>query len=120
MGHVSVVLQLFVMTNDCFCSGLFHLILSLIPPSVLRVVNLLGFCSGLFHLILSLIPPSVLRVVNLLGFHGNRYLGLTSLNTVASSSGEYRSILARLVFILYLFQSVLVILHCVMTCNNLK
>ena len=79
MGHVSVVAvtvvaQLFVMTNDCFCSGLFHLILSLIPPSVLRVVNLLGF-------------------------HGNRYLGLTSLNTVASAPDEYRSILARLVFI---------------------
>lgn len=39
----------------------------------------ISFGYGLFHLGVSLLPPSLLRVTNFLGFGGNRRMGIDNL-----------------------------------------
>eukprot|EP00116_Pleurobrachia_bachei_P005633 sb/3465895/ len=56
---------------------------------------------GLFHLVLSLIPPSLLKIFNMLGFEGNRYIGLSSLRTVCKLNADYRSLLSSVVLLSY-------------------
>ena len=45
-----------------------------------------SFGYGLLQLVISMMPPSLLKVVNLLGFHGNREFGLKCLDEASHSS----------------------------------
>ena len=45
----------------------------------------IAFGYGLFNLVVSLTPPKVLQLAQLLGFHGNQGLGLVCLKYVCQS-----------------------------------
>ena len=51
------------------------------------------FGYGMLQLIISMMPPSLLKIVNLLGFKGNRKFGLTCLE-LASHSTDMKAPLA--------------------------
>ncbi|EPQ12722.1 Tetratricopeptide repeat protein 39C [Myotis brandtii] len=105
-----------------FGYGLFHLCISMVPPNLLKIINLLGFPGdrrqglsslmyaseskdmkaplatfgyGLFHLCISMVPPNLLKIINLLGFPGDRRQGLSSL-MYASESKDMKAPLATL------------------------
>lgn len=52
------------------------------------------FGYGLMNIILSLIPPKLMKLANLFGFHGNRRVGLEALE-FASKSQDIKAPLAR-------------------------
>lgn len=54
------------------------------------------FGYGLMNIILSLIPPKLMKLANLFGFNGNRRLGLEALE-FASNSQDMKAPLARCV-----------------------
>lgn len=65
-----------------------------INPEVLdRLKGSVSFGYGLFHLCISMVPPHLLKIVNLLGFPGDRLQGLSAL-TYASESKDMKAPLA--------------------------
>lgn len=58
-----------------------------------RLKGSVSFGYGLFHLCISMVPPHLLKLVNLLGFPGDRHQGLASL-IYASESRDMKAPLA--------------------------
>lgn len=58
-----------------------------------RLKGSVSFGYGLFHLCISMVPPNLLKIINLLGFPGDRLQGLSSL-TYASESKDMKAPLA--------------------------
>lgn len=72
-----------------------------INPEVLdRLKGSVSFGYGLFHLCISMVPPHLLKIVNLLGFPGDRLQGLSAL-TYASESKDMKAPLATLALLWY-------------------
>lgn len=65
-----------------------------------RLKGGVSFGYGLLQLVISMMPPSLLKVVNLLGFNGNREFGLKCLDT-ASHSTDMKAPLAMLTLLWY-------------------
>ena len=59
-----------------------------------RLRGAVYFGYGLMNIIMSLIPPKLLKLANLFGFHGNRRVGLEALE-YASNSQDMKAPLAR-------------------------
>ncbi|XP_071502427.1 tetratricopeptide repeat protein 39C-like [Diadema antillarum] len=68
--------------------------------SLARLKGGVSFGYGLLQLVISMMPPSLLKVVNLLGFHGNREFGLKCLDE-ASHSTDMKAPLAMLTLLWY-------------------
>ncbi|XP_014305853.1 tetratricopeptide repeat protein 39C isoform X19 [Myotis lucifugus] len=58
-----------------------------------RLRGAVSFGYGLFHLCISMVPPNLLKIINLLGFPGDRRQGLSSL-MYASESKDMKAPLA--------------------------
>lgn len=58
-----------------------------------RLKGSVSFGYGLFHLCISMVPPHLLKIINLLGFPADRLQGLSSL-TYASESKDMKAPLA--------------------------
>ncbi|XP_061588326.1 tetratricopeptide repeat protein 39C-like [Cololabis saira] len=72
-----------------------------ISPEVLdRLKGSVSFGYGLFHLCISMVPPHLLKIVNLLGFPGDRHQGLATLK-FASESKDMKAPLATLALLWY-------------------
>uniref|UniRef100_A0A671SYI6 Tetratricopeptide repeat protein 39C n=1 Tax=Sinocyclocheilus anshuiensis TaxID=1608454 RepID=A0A671SYI6_9TELE len=65
-----------------------------------RLKGSVSFGYGLFHLCISMVPPHLLKIVNLLGFPGDRHQGLSSL-AYASESKDMKAPLATLALLWY-------------------
>uniref|UniRef100_A0A8C2PUS8 Tetratricopeptide repeat domain 39C n=1 Tax=Cyprinus carpio TaxID=7962 RepID=A0A8C2PUS8_CYPCA len=65
-----------------------------------RLKGSVSFGYGLFHLCISMVPPHLLKIVNLLGFPGDRHQGLDSL-AYASESKDMKAPLATLALLWY-------------------
>lgn len=63
------------------------------PEALERLKGSVSFGYGLFHLCISMVPPHLLKIVNLLGFPGDRHQGLSAL-TYASESKDMKAPLA--------------------------
>lgn len=59
-----------------------------------RLRGAVYFGYGLMNIILSLIPPKLMKLANLFGFHGDRRLGLEALE-YASGTQDMKAPLAR-------------------------
>lgn len=72
------------------------------PPAAAldRLQGSVSFGYGLFHLCISMVPPHLLKIVNLLGFPGDRHQGLAAL-TYASESKDMKAPLATLALLWY-------------------
>lgn len=49
------------------------------PNEVSRLMSAVSFGYGIYQLCVSLLPPSLLKVIHFLGFEGDREAGLTAL-----------------------------------------
>lgn len=65
-----------------------------------RLRGAVSFGYGLFHLCISMVPPNLLKIINLLGFPGDRRQGLSSL-MCASESKDMKAPLATLALLWY-------------------
>ncbi|KAG9334348.1 hypothetical protein JZ751_008234 [Albula glossodonta] len=65
-----------------------------------RLKGSVSFGYGLFHLCISMVPPHLLKIINLLGFPGDRHEGLSSL-AYASESKDMKAPLATLALLWY-------------------
>ncbi|CAL8270576.1 unnamed protein product [Arctogadus glacialis] len=65
-----------------------------------RLKGSVSFGYGLFHLCISMVPPHLLKIINLLGFPGDRIQGLSSL-MYASESKDMKAPLATLALLWY-------------------
>ncbi|XP_059399647.1 tetratricopeptide repeat protein 39C [Carassius carassius] len=65
-----------------------------------RLKGSVSFGYGLFHLCISMVPPHLLKIINLLGFPGDRQQGLDSL-ACASESKDMKAPLATLALLWY-------------------
>nr|XP_040026946.1 tetratricopeptide repeat protein 39C-like isoform X1 [Gasterosteus aculeatus aculeatus] len=65
-----------------------------------RLKGAVSFGYGLFHLCISMVPPHLLKIVNLLGFPGDRLQGLSALEC-ASESKDMKAPLATLALLWY-------------------
>uniref|UniRef100_A0A672JXH2 Tetratricopeptide repeat protein 39C-like n=1 Tax=Sinocyclocheilus grahami TaxID=75366 RepID=A0A672JXH2_SINGR len=65
-----------------------------------RLKGSVSFGYGLFHLCISMVPPHLLKIVNLLGFPGDHHQGLASL-AYASESKDMKAPLATLALLWY-------------------
>ncbi|XP_029380674.1 tetratricopeptide repeat protein 39C-like isoform X2 [Echeneis naucrates] len=65
-----------------------------------RLKGSVSFGYGLFHLCISMVPPHLLKIVNLLGFPGDHLQGLSAL-TYASESKDMKAPLATLALLWY-------------------
>lgn len=63
------------------------------PEALDRLKGSVSFGYGLFHLCISMVPPHLLKIVNLLGFPGDRLQGLSAL-AYASESRDMKAPLA--------------------------
>ncbi|KAK7945606.1 hypothetical protein WMY93_001334 [Mugilogobius chulae] len=54
-------------------------------PALDRLKGSVSFGYGLFHLCISMVPPHLLKIVNLLGFPGDRHQGLSALMYASES-----------------------------------
>ncbi|KAK9539265.1 hypothetical protein VZT92_004381 [Zoarces viviparus] len=70
------------------------------PEALDRLKGAVSFGYGLFHLCISMVPPHLLKIVNLLGFPGDRLQGLSAL-TYASESQDMKAPLATLALLWY-------------------
>ncbi|XP_056913729.1 tetratricopeptide repeat protein 39C-like [Takifugu flavidus] len=70
------------------------------PEALDRLKGSVSFGYGLFHLCISMVPPHLLKIVNLLGFPGDRLQGLSAL-TCASESKDMKAPLATLALLWY-------------------
>ncbi|XP_057554849.1 tetratricopeptide repeat protein 39C isoform X1 [Hippopotamus amphibius kiboko] len=68
--------------------------------SLNRLKGAVSFGYGLFHLCISMVPPNLLKIINLLGFPGDRLQGLSSL-MYASESKDMKAPLATLALLWY-------------------
>ena len=68
--------------------------------TIKRLLGAVSFGYGLFQIILSLIPPNLLKIVKLLGFEGDRGVGLNAL-IFTSNSKDLRAPFADLVLLWY-------------------
>ncbi|XP_039610682.1 tetratricopeptide repeat protein 39C isoform X1 [Polypterus senegalus] len=68
--------------------------------SLNRLKGSVSFGYGLFHLCISMVPPNLLKIINLLGFPGDRLQGLASL-MYASESKDMKAPLATLALLWY-------------------
>ncbi|KAM3841247.1 tetratricopeptide repeat protein 39C [Vipera latastei] len=68
--------------------------------SLNRLKGAVSFGYGLFHLCISMVPPNLLKIINLLGFPGDRLQGLSSL-VYASESKDMKAPLATLALLWY-------------------
>ncbi|XP_006634105.1 tetratricopeptide repeat protein 39C [Lepisosteus oculatus] len=68
--------------------------------SLSRLKGSVSFGYGLFHLCISMVPPHLLKIINLLGFPGDRLQGLSSL-MYASESKDMKAPLATLALLWY-------------------
>ncbi|XP_062850490.1 tetratricopeptide repeat protein 39C-like [Trichomycterus rosablanca] len=68
--------------------------------SLSRLKGSVSFGYGLFHLCISMVPPNLLRIINLLGFPGSRQEGLSAL-AYASESKDMKAPLATLALLWY-------------------
>uniref|UniRef100_UPI00398F66A2 tetratricopeptide repeat protein 39C n=1 Tax=Pristiophorus japonicus TaxID=55135 RepID=UPI00398F66A2 len=73
---------------------------SLHEESLSRLKGAVSFGYGLFHLCISMVPPNLLKIINLLGFPGDRLQGLSSL-MYASESKDMKAPLATLALLWY-------------------
>lgn len=73
---------------------------SINPEALDRLKGSVSFGYGLFHLCISMVPPHLLKIVNLLGFPGDRHQGLSAL-TYASESKDMKAPLATLALLWY-------------------
>uniref|UniRef100_A0A667ZM85 Tetratricopeptide repeat domain 39C n=1 Tax=Myripristis murdjan TaxID=586833 RepID=A0A667ZM85_9TELE len=71
-----------------------------LPEALDRLKGSVSFGYGLFHLCISMVPPHLLKIVNLLGFPGDRLQGLSAL-TCASESKDMKAPLATLALLWY-------------------
>ncbi|XP_077441080.1 tetratricopeptide repeat protein 39C-like isoform X1 [Vanacampus margaritifer] len=65
-----------------------------------RLKGSVSFGYGLFHLCISMVPPHLLKIINLLGFPGDRLQGLAAL-AYASESKDMKAPLATLALLWY-------------------
>ncbi|XP_023315758.1 tetratricopeptide repeat protein 39C-like [Trichogramma pretiosum] len=65
------------------------------PTEVTRLMTAVSFGYGVFQLFVSLMPPTMLKYIHLLGFEGDRQAGLTAL-MYSRSSQDMRAPLATL------------------------
>ncbi|KAG7525487.1 tetratricopeptide repeat protein 39C-like [Solea senegalensis] len=65
-----------------------------------RLKGSVSFGYGLFHLCISMVPPHLLKIVNMLGFPGDRLQGLSAL-ICASESKDMKAPLATLALLWY-------------------
>ncbi|XP_042886714.1 tetratricopeptide repeat protein 39C-like isoform X1 [Penaeus japonicus] len=70
------------------------------PDMVSRLMASVSFGYGLFQLCMSLLPPSLLRLVNVLGLQGDRMAGLSAL-MFTRKSNDMRAPLATLTLLWY-------------------
>jgi len=50
------------------------------PPEVVsRLMSAVSFGYGIFQLCISLLPPSLLKLIHFLGFEGDRQVGIAAL-----------------------------------------
>lgn len=63
---------------------------SVTTESLSRLKGSVSFGYGLFHLCISMVPPHLLRIINLLGFPGSRQEGLSAL-TYSSESKDMKA-----------------------------
>lgn len=63
---------------------------SVTAESLSRLKGSVSFGYGLFHLCISMVPPHLLRIINLLGFPGSRQEGLDAL-TYSSESKDMKA-----------------------------
>ncbi|KAM8838431.1 tetratricopeptide repeat protein 39C-like isoform 1-T1 [Synchiropus picturatus] len=70
------------------------------PEALERLKGSVSFGYGLFHLCISMVPPHLLKIVNLLGFPGDRLQGLAALS-YASESKDMKAPLATLALLWY-------------------
>ncbi|KAJ8396823.1 hypothetical protein AAFF_G00014220 [Aldrovandia affinis] len=70
------------------------------PEALSRLKGSVSFGYGLFHLCISMVPPHLLKIINLLGFPGDRHEGLSSL-AYASESKDMKAPLATLALLWY-------------------
>ncbi|KAK6491952.1 tetratricopeptide repeat protein 39C isoform X1 [Huso huso] len=68
--------------------------------SLSRLKGSVSFGYGLFHLCISMVPPHLLKIINLLGFPGDRLQGLSCL-IYASESKDMKAPLATLALLWY-------------------
>uniref|UniRef100_H3B7F6 Tetratricopeptide repeat domain 39C n=1 Tax=Latimeria chalumnae TaxID=7897 RepID=H3B7F6_LATCH len=68
--------------------------------SLNRLKGSVSFGYGLFHLCISMVPPNLLKIINMLGFPGDRLQGLSSL-MYASESKDMKAPLATLALLWY-------------------
>ncbi|XP_071444935.1 tetratricopeptide repeat protein 39C-like [Hetaerina americana] len=72
-----------------------------IPPSVVsRLMAAVSFGYGIFQLCISLLPPSLLRLIHFLGFEGDRQVGISAL-MFARQGQDMRAPLATLALLWY-------------------
>ncbi|CAK9815934.1 Tetratricopeptide repeat protein 39C [Anthophora plagiata] len=70
------------------------------PTEVSRLMSAVSFGYGIYQLCVSLLPPSLLKVIHFLGFEGDREAGLTALMN-ARLSEDMRASLATLSLLWY-------------------
>ncbi|PBC25545.1 Tetratricopeptide repeat9C [Apis cerana cerana] len=70
------------------------------PNEVSRLMSAVSFGYGIYQLCVSLLPPSLLKVIHFLGFEGDREAGLTAL-MYARLSEDMRAPLASLSLLWY-------------------
>ncbi|XP_012145321.1 tetratricopeptide repeat protein 39C-like [Megachile rotundata] len=70
------------------------------PSEVSRLMSAVSFGYGIYQLCVSLLPPSLLKVIHFLGFEGDREAGLTAL-MYARVSEDMRAPLATLSLLWY-------------------
>ncbi|XP_058251012.1 tetratricopeptide repeat protein 39C-like isoform X2 [Hemibagrus wyckioides] len=73
---------------------------SVTAESLSRLKGSVSFGYGLFHLCISMVPPHLLRIINLLGFPGSRQEGLDAL-TYSSESKDMKAPLSTLALLWY-------------------
>lgn len=70
------------------------------PTEVTRLMSAVSFGYGIYQLCVSLLPPSLLKIIHFLGFEGDRQAGLTAL-MYARLSEDMRAPLATLALLWY-------------------
>ncbi|XP_014213926.1 tetratricopeptide repeat protein 39C-like [Copidosoma floridanum] len=70
------------------------------PSEVRRLMSAISFGYGIFQLCVSLLPPSLLKVIHFFGFEGDRQAGLTAL-MYSRLSEDMRAPLATLTLLWY-------------------
>ena len=63
------------------------------PEEVSRLMSAVSFGYGIFQLCISLLPPSLLKLIHFLGFEGDRQIGISAL-MFARQSNDMRAPLA--------------------------